>query len=628
MKKTHRVIKANSAKMVFLILLIFMGEGICRVQTDSLIMGENAEIPANYLQRIKRVDFRSTDIRDVVRSIALQYRLNVFVKPEAAAKVTTQLTDVRIIDAFRHIAKRHHLYLHFEDSILTFMPVITPEAEPDCMIRWNGNRLSIDVEEESLQLVVDRLADSTGYTILADQSITGSISGKINSLPFEEALKLLFRTNGFRFTQNGNAWMVERMFIDNENSGKGLWVQDKEGQLNIQAQKISVARVLSELARAADMSLSVIGEPQGLITLSLTEATFEECLQTVLLETGFSWRREKDLYLVAKNDAPSMQSSRLFRLNHLKVDGVIDRLPNKVIASSDLKIVPEHNALLVNGSPDVIMQVEDIFREIDKPIPQVFFEALVVDYTVSDSYEFSVQAGLEYSDSTRARGDSWIPGIDFLWNGQVANTYLGKLDKALSGVNIGKLPDDFYLRVRALESVGKAKIRSRPQISSLNGHSAELKVGETQYYKLISETPLRDPSQVFLQTTERLQTVEINISLKVTPWVSASGEITVEIYPEFNTPGEQLEPNLPPNIQSRSLSSTVRLRDGETIVLGGLIQEVDSESVSRVPILGRIPFLGKLFSNTSRKKAKSELIIYVTPRLLYKEDWLPEGDTQ
>ncbi|MEL6822381.1 MAG: hypothetical protein AAFP70_11510, partial [Calditrichota bacterium] len=70
----------------------------------------------------------------------------------------------------------------------------------------------------------------------------------------------------------------------------------------------------------------------------------------------------------------------------------------------------------------------------------------------------------------------------------------------------------------------------------------------------------------------------------------------------------------------------VRLRDGETIVLGGLIQEIDSESVKRIPLLGRIPLIGKLFSNTSRTKVKSELIIYVTPRLLYTEDWLPNGE--
>lgn len=626
MKKLHQTSKAVNTSIVLIILSILSGQVICRGYTDSLGTGEVNNIPEKYLQRIKLIEFRGADLRDVVSSIAMQHQLNVFVKPEVDVNVTTRLVDVRILDVFRHIAKRYNLQLQFEDGILTVLPPVSPQ--PDCIIRWNDNRLSIDVQNEPLQLVLHRLSDSTGYTIMADQSITADISGKVTNLPFDEALTLLMRTNGFRLNQNGNAWLVERMFLNKQQTGSGLWVQKKGRLLRIQAQKAPIARVLGELSRVADASLSIIGEPDGQLTINMSGATLEECLQTVLLETGFSWRRERNLYLIAKNEAPSMQTSRLFRLNHLKVDGVIERLPNKAVASSDLKVIPEHNALLVNGSPSVIMQIEDILQEIDKPIPQVFFEALVVDYTVSDSYEFSVQAGLEYNDSTRARGDGWIPGIDFLWNGSVANTYLGKLDKALKGVSIGKLPDDFYLRVRALESAGKAKIRSRPQISSLNGHSAELKVGETQYYKLISETPLRDPSQVLLQTTERFQTVEINISLKVTPWVSASGEITVEIYPEFNTPGEQLAPGLPPNVQSRSLSSTVRLRDGETIVLGGLIQEIDSESVSRVPLLGRIPLLGKLFSNTRRTKAKSELIIYVTPHLLYTEDWLPEGEMQ
>ncbi|MCK5455430.1 MAG: type II and III secretion system protein, partial [Calditrichia bacterium] len=183
--------------------------------------------------------------------------------------------------------------------------------------------------------------------------------------------------------------------------------------------------------------------------------------------------------------------------------------------------------------------------------------------------------------------------------------------------NIGKLPDDFYFKVKALENIGRANIRSRPQITTLNGHPADITIGQTQYYILKTQTPIRDPSQVYMQESQQFHTIEANISLQIIPWVSASGEITVEIHPEFNNPIGQFSSEVPPTIQRRALNSTVRLQDGETIVLGGLIQTLESENISKIPFLGSIPLIGYLFRNTSRKTSKSELIIYITPHLSY-----------
>ena len=95
--------------------------------------------------------------------------------------------------------------------------------------------------------------------------------------------------------------------------------------------------------------------------------------------------------------------------------------------------------------------------------------------------------------------------------------------------------------------------------------------------------------------------------------------ITVEIKPDFKTPVGQFSSALPPTINRRALSSTLIIKDGETIVLGGLIQEGETEQSSRVPILGSIPLIGGLFSSTSKSATKTELLIYVTPHLSYGE---------
>lgn len=105
------------------------------------------------------------------------------------------------------------------------------------------------------------------------------------------------------------------------------------------------------------------------------------------------------------------------------------------------------------------------------------------------------------------------------------------------------------------------------------------------------------------------------MELKIIPWVSASGEITVEIHPEFSTPKGSLDPTRPPTIDHRILDSTVRLREGETIILGGLRQTIDNVTINKFPILGSIPLVGRLFQNRSKNKTTAELLILVTPYL-------------
>lgn len=202
-------------------------------------------------------------------------------------------------------------------------------------------------------------------------------------------------------------------------------------------------------------------------------------------------------------------------------------------------------------------------------------------------------------------------------DGRDANRALAPGGNLFGIANLGRLPDDFYFRIQALSQEGIVNIKSRPQISTLNGHTASIEIGTTQYFLLKSTTPLQSPNQIVTQETERFEQIEANVLLEITPWVSSSGEVTAEIHPEFNTPVGNLNADVPPTINSRVLDSTVRLKDGETIILGGLIQESEVENLNKVPILGDIPLLGRLFRNKYTSMDKSELVIFITPHVFY-----------
>jgi len=161
---------------------------------------------------------------------------------------------------------------------------------------------------------------------------------------------------------------------------------------------------------------------------------------------------------------------------------------------------------------------------------------------------------------------------------------------------------------------GKAIVQSHPQIATLNGHSASIKIGTTQYYLLESETIYpSQQSDLSKQTSQRFETIQADMSLVVTPHVSPDGELIVHVAPEFTTPTGDFSADVPPTLNRRVLESTVRLKNGETIVLGGLIQNVQSKTIDKVPILGSLPILGPLFQNRKTEDRRSELMIYVTP---------------
>jgi type IV pilus assembly protein PilQ len=271
--------------------------------------------------------------------------------------------------------------------------------------------------------------------------------------------------------------------------------------------------------------------------------------------------------------------------------------------------------------------MEEFLAQVDKPVPQVLIEALVVDYDLTRNKEFGIQASyLGKADTTGIeRSGTIIPGIDVGATGPWINRRLEKIGHVnlfghdLDVGSLGVLPADFYLKIRALEQKGLANVRSRPLLATLNGQLASLSIGTTQYFLLKTTTPYRDQNQVVFQESQTFQTIDADVKLEITPYVGGDSTITVEIKPDFRTPVGAFNATVPPTINRRALSSTVVIKDGETIVLGGLIEEGESESRSQVPILGSIPIIGNLFSSTSKTSRKSELVIYVTPHISFGE---------
>jgi len=265
------------------------------------------------------------------------------------------------------------------------------------------------------------------------------------------------------------------------------------------------------------------------------------------------------------------------------------------------------NSLLILTSSKNYKKVEPIIEQLDKRLGQVLIKVLLAEVTHTDSLDL----GLEFSVlNMRGDGDSTLFSTDFGIAGQTT----GFMVKAVEG--------DLTATLRALQEVGKLNILSRPYILTRDNQTAIITVGEEVPF--INNTRTTETGQ----TINTIQYEDIGIILEVTPSINPEGLVIMDVRPEISTTTAKTVP-ISETVNAavfakRSSQSQVEVRDGQTIVIGGLVEDEITESIKKVPLIGDIPIIGELFKRKTKEKSKTELLIFLTPHVAMLDDELTE----
>jgi len=410
----------------------------------------------------------------------------------------------------------------------------------------------------------------------------------------------------------------------------GVTVRD--GLVSVGVTEASVADVLRELAGAADLTLVIPPAIESRVTARWSDVPLDEALDLLLAGTPLTWRRAGQRIVVADRQLPGMVTTRLLPLTHVPAGGLVERIPPALRQYAALDLVQEQNAIVVTGPADVVAATVAFVEAIDRPVQQLLLEVLVVEFETSGLRRMGVtflggllptagaapapEAPPGWHGYLFGAGADQRGGIDAMADGAAATRLLNFWSDLLGIRSIGRLPADFYVRLQALEHAGRAEVRSRPHIATLNGHTANITVGTSQYYLLRSVLPYGSGGVFGGEEIEHFEYVQADVRLDITPWVTGDGGVTAVIRPSFTTPVGPFDPRIPPALQRWSVDTSVRLRDGETFMIGGLIQERAHVTENRIPFLGRLPLIGRLFRNSERRRGTSELVIFITPHVL------------
>jgi len=296
-----------------------------------------------------------------------------------------------------------------------------------------------------------------------------------------------------------------------------------------------------------------------------------------------------------------------------KLASITEIIPEDIKSGLEIKIDTELNSFIISGPSTKVERFKDFIQFIDKPVPMILIEVMILEVNRSSLIESGISFGI--GDKPTTTTGEFFPNANVSLGAKDVNKIIGGFN-GFGSLNIGKVVPNFYLDIKAMEAAGTLKVLSTPKLSTINGHKAFLSSGETTYYAVTSQNFFG--SQI-PQTSEIRNYVPIDaeLSLEILPFVAGDGEITLDIQvlqSAFN--GERVADDAPPGISSREFSSVVRMRDQDIAVLGGIEQVRKDNSGSGVPGLSKVPILKWFVSKRKRESTKRNLSILIKPTII------------
>ena len=438
--------------------------------------------------------------------------------------------------------------------------------------KYHGQRISMDFKDADLTNVFRIIAEVSNLNIITSDDVKGKVSLRLVNVPWDQALDIVLRSKSLGAAQEGNVLRIAP-----------LSSLRKEDQDRFDAQKQVDQSRQEALNRAAEV-----------------KATQEAVFDTIPV----SYSKASELLVKIKPLA-----SKFGRLD-----------------SDD-----RTNVLIIRDLPQNIAEVRALVATLDTATPQVLIEARIVEVDTTFSRELGVQWGGAYAggrgnskygvtgvqDGTGASlpGGAVIAGTTNPFTATVpVPSYAVNLPAAVGlgsggGIAFGILKDNLRLdlSLSALEASGKGKIISSPKIVTTDNKEATIEQGTQIPYSTVSASGTN------------VQFIDATLSLKVTPHITPDGRVSMKVDVKNDSQGDVAPGSTTPSINKKKATTDVLISDGETTVIGGILQITRNENRAGLPWLSKIPVLGYLFRKDTSSTQNRELLIFITPKILKQE---------
>ncbi|HEX5125149.1 MAG TPA: type IV pilus secretin PilQ family protein, partial [Rhodocyclaceae bacterium] len=505
------------------------------------------------------VDFLKTNLPENLRR-----RLDVtdFATPVTTVVSTQQGNSVHMVVSPKGLWE-HNAYQSDNQFVLEVKQV---QEDPRKLVqggdnrqKYAGEKLSLNFQNIDVRSVLQVIADFTNFNIITSDTVTGALTLRLKDVPWDQALDIILQAKGLDMRKNGNV----------------IWIAPRD-----------------ELAA-----------------------------------------REK-LELESKSQISDLEPLRTesFQINYHKAKAINDFLTKKdntMLSKRGTVVADERsNKLFVTDVPERLEELRRLIGEIDVPVRQVLIEAQIVEASDTFSRNLGARLGYHNEGSINGTGRATIGGgladtgfhsgqttttPDFLRD----STFFDNPASSIAGANPGALSFVLWnaaatrflnLEVSALEQDGKGKIVSRPRVMTADQVEAIIEQGVELPYQVATSSGATS-----------ISFRKANLSLKVQPQITPDGRVFLMLDVNKDSPNTLISTGAGIAIDTKHVQTQVLVDNGGTVVIGGIYQQTLSNITSKIPLLGDIPYLGALFRESTRTDDKTELLIFITPRIISEQ---------
>jgi len=448
------------------------------------------------------------------------------------------------------------------------------------------NKISLDIKGMDVIDVLKMLASRADMNIVIGKNVVGRVTLFLKDVDVFDAFEIVLAANDLAYERKGD--IINVMTQRDYELKYGDTYQDRK----------QVKIIQPKYAKAADLSRALVQ-----IKTNIGKIVVDEGTNTLaMIDTSDKLQQMEEF--VKNADLPI--ETRIFDLNYALADKISAKLQEAVTKGiGSIKIDERTNKIAVTDYPKKLDEIERIILAFDEKTEQVLIDAQIIEISPSDKFEMGVD--WEY----------WLKkNVDFAVSMPTAGA-ANKLSigMAAAGLSVAQ-PKQYKSIIDLLRTIGDTKILSSPRIMAINNQEARILVGTKQPYA--SQTTVTGDGGT-VTTAETVNYVDIGIKLYVTPVINKDGFVTMKIRPEVSsqdTPYVTSKGEKIPVVSTSEAETSVIVKDGVTIIIGGLRKDERTKSVQKMPFLGDIPLVGFLFRNTSDETKKTELVILITPHLL------------
>ncbi|MNF34588.1 Type IV pilus biogenesis and competence protein PilQ precursor [compost metagenome] len=394
-------------------------------------------------------------------------------------------------------------------------------------------------------------------------------------------------------------------------------------KLSLNFQDIDVRSVLQLIADFTGLNLVASDTIEGNITLRLQSVPWDQALDLVLKTKGLDKRKIGNVLLVAPADEIAARERQelesrqqlaqlsplhreLLQVNYAKAADIaklfqsVTGTEGQVQERGSITVDERTNNIIAYQTRERLNELRRIVAQLDVPVPQVMIEARIVEANV----DYDKSLGVRWGGAARLGGNWTAHGLGGDINAPFVD--LG-VETATSGIGLGFVTDNALLdlELSAMEKTGNGEIVSQPKVVTSDKETARILKG--------TEVPYQEASS---SGATSVSFKEASLSLEVTPQITPDGRIIMEVKVTKDEPDYVNAMQGVPPIRKNEVNAKVLIRDGETIVIGGVFSNTQSKTVDKVPFLGDVPYVGGLFRRDVVQDRKSELLVFLTPRIM------------